>query len=651
MRFQKMLPIVLGIWSVAVPLYGQIDFSRYFDENSVPLLDPNDHLDPPFKWDMPGNIQVYLNEGINYLKEQNPELAITNFDEALERDSLLWIAYYYRGICNKNLFNLRTAERDFLTSLRINSKLPETYVELGEIYHLEEQFNRATAQYEHALEIDPQFVHAYYNLGSISLQKGDVRKGLKYYQKCSAINPKFPKPYMMQGIMRFKARKKDNESIPFFDQAIKADSTYALPYFWRGLAWISLERPQDALGDWNTLIRLEPENYVYALLRACLYIELGDYDNAFNDLRKAIRTTAVDDERFTGNQTILDKRIDLQYAANYLITNGFGLDEKSFGFLKKGFCLLLAGRLKEALVEIKNAEQIEPSATVYFLEALTYEHAGDHSSAFQYYNKTLRLDNDNFDAHKKRSVYRVELKDWKGANDDFKEMFRLQPNSPATYRLRGLAKSNQHDYRGAVEDLNHFIKTDSSDYESLRTRSVCLDLIGDKGGANEDLRRLIRFEDGWRLYEQVADNYLNLKDTTNAIEVWQEYADLRPGLPGPHMALARIYIQQKKWDSVKIEINKLLPLINADYASTEYAEVIYWDGLVDYENSSYERAIDKFSKSLKANVNNLSAKYFRAKAYEKTGQVKRALNEFKELSSAGYMDSDSLYRAVSQKQK
>lgn len=75
-----MLPIVLGIWSVAVPLYGQIDFSRYFDENSVPLLDPNDHLDPPFKWDMPGNIQVYLNEGINYLKEQNPELAITNFD-------------------------------------------------------------------------------------------------------------------------------------------------------------------------------------------------------------------------------------------------------------------------------------------------------------------------------------------------------------------------------------------------------------------------------------------------------------------------------------------------------------------------------------------------------------------------------------------
>jgi tetratricopeptide (TPR) repeat protein len=651
MRIEIKLHIVLGIWFVALPLYGQIDFSKYFDENSFPLLDPNDHLDPPFKWDMPGTIQVYLNEGINYLKEENPELAITNFDEALKRDSLLWVAYYYRGICNKNLFNLKKAEKDLLASLNIRPALPETYVELGEIYHMEDQFQRAAAQYEKAIAIDPQFVHAYYNLGSISLQKGDVRKGLKYYQKCNEINPKFPKPYMMQGIMKFKARKKDNESIPFFDKAIEADSTYALPYFWRGLAWISLERSSDALRDWNTLIRLQPENYLYTLLRACLYIELGDYDNAFNDLRKTIRTTAVDEERFTASQTILDKRIDLQYAANYLITNGFGLDERAFGFLKKGFCLLLAGSPKAALTEIKKAEEIEPSATVYFIEALAYEHAGDHNSAFQYYNKALRLDNDNFDAHKKRSVYRVELEDWKGANEDFKEMFRLQPNSPATYRLRGLAKSNQRDYRGAIEDLNQFIKTDSSDFESLRTRSVCLDLLGDKREANEDLRRLIRFEDGWKLYDEVADNYLSLMDTSNAIEVWQEYAALHPALTTPHMSLARIYILQKKWDSVRVEINKLMPLLNVAYASKDYAEVIYWDGLLDYEHSSYEKAIDKFSKSLKADVNNLGAKYFRAKAYEKTGQVKRAMTEFRELSASGYKDSDTLYRAVSQKQR
>ena len=46
---------------------------------------------------MAGNIQVFMNEGINYLKEGNPELAITNFDEVIKLDSLSWIAFYYRG--------------------------------------------------------------------------------------------------------------------------------------------------------------------------------------------------------------------------------------------------------------------------------------------------------------------------------------------------------------------------------------------------------------------------------------------------------------------------------------------------------------------------------------------------------------------------
>ena len=83
-----------------------------------------------------------------------------------------------------------------------------------------------------------------------------------------------------------------------------------------------------------------------------------------------MRLREVDDERFTAGQTVLDKRIDLQYAANYLITYGYGLDEKSFGFLKKGFCLLLAGKYKEAIDEIRKSERVQPSATVYFIEAL-----------------------------------------------------------------------------------------------------------------------------------------------------------------------------------------------------------------------------------------------------------------------------------------
>ncbi len=648
MLSRKILLTILSIWFSGLSLSAQIDFTKYFDETSLPLVDPHDHLDLDFKWDMKGKVQVFMNEGINYLKEGNPELAISNFDEVIKLDSVSWISYYYRGVCKKNLYKFDESKKDLLTSKRLNPEQAEIYVELGEVYHLQKAFNKASDEYEKAIEINPLLVQAYYNLGSLALVTGDLRKGLKFYQKCNDVDPKYPQAFMMQGVLKFRANKKHNESITLFNKAVLADSSYSLSYFWRGLAYIALDQPQEGLHNWNKLIQFNPENFFYILMRGCLYIELGDFDNAFNDLRKSLRSRPVDEERFVGSQTILDKQIDLQFAANFLITNGYGLDEKAFGFLKKGFCLLLAGKKKEALENIKRSEQLQPSATVYFIQALAYEHSGDHNSAFTYYNKALALDNDIFDAHKKRSIYRMELKDWKGANEDYNHMFRLQPHSPATYRLRGLAKSHEGNYKGAIEDLSKFMKTDSSDYEALRTRSTCLALIGEKKAANEDLRKLIKISDDLSLYENVASNYLILEDTANAIEVWREYAALKPNRFIPYMELARIYVSQKKWDSVRVEIDRLLPLISPEHMTKKYAEILFWEGLIDYQHSAYALAISKFTKSLKNDLNNLDAKYFRAKAYEKSGQTKKAMADLKDLKNIRYKDSELLYQAIAQ---
>ncbi len=651
MGHQRILLSISLLILIVLPIRAQLDFSKYFDENSIPLIDVDDHLDPAFVWDMSGNVQVFLNEGINYLKEGNLRLAITNLDSALALDPQLWMAHYYRGICHKHLRHLKEAERDLTASLTFHPQSAAAHVELGEIYHLQNSFANAAEQYNQAIVVDPQLALSYYNLGSLSLAMGDTRKGIKYYEKCNEVDPRFPQAFMMQGLLKFKARKKDNESIKLFDKAIAADSTYAPTYFWKGLAWITLDRPEEGLSSWTKLSTLAPHNTFYTFMRGFLLIEMGDFDNAFNDLRKAMKAIAVDEEKFVGGQTILDKKIDLQFAANYLITNGYGLNETSFSLLKKGFCLLLAGNPKTAVEEIKKAEAIEPSGTVFFLQALAYEHSGDHKSAFRYYSKALEKDIDNFDAHKKRSVYRTELQDWKGANEDFNHMFRLQPKSPTTYRIRGFAKSLQQDYRGAIDDLNNFMKTDSTDFEVIRTRSACLLLLGEQAASNEDLRRLLDFPQGSYLYEEVATNYLILKDTANAIKVWHKYADARPFSPAPHMALAKIYIKQENWDSLRTEIARLLPLINSNYQAKEYSEIIFWDGLIDFEQSSYESAITKFSKSLKSDANNLSAKYFRAKAYDKVGETKKALAELRELKRFGYSDSESLYYAVASRVK
>src|SRR5271170_5963922 len=75
----------------------QINLTRYLDKSLTPFLNPADYVDVKFKWNMKGNVQVFLNEGLNDLKEGHPQQAISNFNEAIKLDSEDWVIYYYRG--------------------------------------------------------------------------------------------------------------------------------------------------------------------------------------------------------------------------------------------------------------------------------------------------------------------------------------------------------------------------------------------------------------------------------------------------------------------------------------------------------------------------------------------------------------------------
>jgi tetratricopeptide (TPR) repeat protein len=165
--------------------------------------------------------------------------------------------------------------------------------------------------------------------------------------------------------------------------------------------------------------------------------------------------------------------------------------------------------------------------------------------------------------------------------------------------------------------------------------------------SNDDLRRILRTsERSWQLYEDVALNYQTLGDTVSAIAVWKEYAEARPGVYIPVMALARIYIEKKDWVNARIEIDKVLPLLSHYNLTGKYAEVLFWEGLIEFERSNYELAISKFNQSLKQNEAYLDSKYFRAKSFERTGQIKKAIADFKDLKNMGFKDSEALYTSL-----
>jgi tetratricopeptide (TPR) repeat protein len=642
---KKFLRVLFIFCTLSIFANGQVQFEKYFSESLLPTIDNSKYLNVKFAWNIPGKVQASMNEGLTLMENEKFETAIVQFDAVLKQEPSFWPAYYYRGASQKALYHFKEAEKDFLSAITLNEKQSEVFIALGECYQ-QQKFGliKAELQYEKAITISPSSVAGHYALGNIEFFKSNTRKALKYFEKCNQLDPRFAPAFLMQGILKIReAGKKNNEALGFMNKALEADSTYREGLFWRGMVYMSLGKNDKCLKDWDRLVKYNPNNPFFLLLRGFLHIELNDFDRAFNDLRKAVLLRTTSEDKFVGGQTLLDKQIDIQYASAYAMRFSYGLDDQALSFFKKGFCYFLAGKSRDASKNFQRAAAVQPSATVHFLQALNYEHMGAHDSAFVFYDKALSLDNEIFDAHKKRGIYRFEVKDWRGAYADFNEMIRLQPETMVTYRLRGFVRGHQKDYAGGIIDLTKFIKSDSSDAEVFKTRGFCRGMIGDKRGELEDYVQALKIKKDRNLVDEVINGYVLLGDTSSTLSCINEFKDFRVDQHFQRVEKIEFFISIRYWKHALAEIDSCGKLA---IHKEQHSELALLQGLVHFYQEKYDVAVFHFNQALILFSDNYEARYFRGKAYLKLGQNQDALIDFKFLKSIDYADAKQIYQTL-----
>ena len=78
---------------------------------------------------------------------------------------------------------------------------------------------------------------------------------------------------------------------------------------------------------------------------------------------------------------------------------------------------------------------------------------------------------------------KANLKDFKGAIDDYNKASELNPKFANAYNSRGLAKGNLFDHKGALQDFNLAIKANPELSEAYQNRGTSKFQFGDKLGA------------------------------------------------------------------------------------------------------------------------------------------------------------------------
>ena len=142
------------------------------------------HLDqiPFFKSDDP---KLYFSVGLKFKNEKLFDLAISNFNQAIELDPQFASAFYERG---------------------------NTYFD-------QQQFEAAIASYDQAVATDPQFAPAYLNKGIGQENLGRPELAIQSYEQVIKLDPQEMRAHIYRANALHKLGR-HQEAIESFDQAI-----------------------------------------------------------------------------------------------------------------------------------------------------------------------------------------------------------------------------------------------------------------------------------------------------------------------------------------------------------------------------------------------------------------------------------------------
>jgi tetratricopeptide (TPR) repeat protein len=162
------------------------------------------------------------------------------------------------------------------------------YRQLGRAHAQKGEYDKAIADCDKAIRLDPQFAGAYLSRGTAYFQKHDYDRAITDYDHAIQLDPKDAQAYLNRGIAYVRKRDYD-KAIADADHAIQLNPKNAIAYINRGTAYLQKRDYDKAIADDDHAIVLDPKNAMAYMNRGTAYLRKRDYDRAITDYDRAIQ--------------------------------------------------------------------------------------------------------------------------------------------------------------------------------------------------------------------------------------------------------------------------------------------------------------------------------------------------------------------------
>ncbi|MBQ8062014.1 MAG: tetratricopeptide repeat protein [Bacteroidales bacterium] len=365
---------------------------------------------------------VFMFRGRQALAEGRYSDAIGQFNILARLDTAdCWI-YFYRGIAKYNLGDIRGAQTDFDSSVRINpvftngfhfraitlsrsGKYDEAledldtamklrpglvglYYSRGVTYFLAQQFDKAVEDFNWYIKKEPKDPSAYLNRGATYLFLSDTTKALSDYNRAISLDRFDPEGYIRRG--RVHALQKNyKDAISDMDKAISLDTTNTFAYFNRALMYYDQNNYNAAMADLNRVLRDEPGNALTLYNRSLISAQVGNFEDALADMDHVININP-------------DNVLAYYNRASYFVQMGRWMDalddyDKAIelypdfakAYLNRSYVKIMLGRTKSSKQDYDTAQK---KVRDYRAKNLTDE--GSFADTTKKYSSLIALDAD-----------------------------------------------------------------------------------------------------------------------------------------------------------------------------------------------------------------------------------------------------------------
>jgi tetratricopeptide (TPR) repeat protein len=192
--------------------------------------------------------------------------------------------------------NLDTAIEDYnrIIALHLTPQLASlTVMRRGNCYYAKHDLERAIADFDHALRLDPKNAAAYDNRANALDARGDTDDAIKDYDQALRLNPRDAYIYLNRASLLVELSDFTG-ALDDYARALAINPHEEGVYIGRARIYLMRCQREEALKNADVAVAIapgQPSVYVY---RAAVYMELRRYTEAETDIKKAMRIKSYD---------------------------------------------------------------------------------------------------------------------------------------------------------------------------------------------------------------------------------------------------------------------------------------------------------------------------------------------------------------------